>query len=90
MRYVWLWTGSRRLVLVSSVLGILVVGIPVESRAQTTPTRGSLRVNGGVQLTQNDFTNGAVRREHAEDGRLDTKYVVKGSPSFDVGAPGDD
>ena len=84
MRYVWLRRGSRRLVLVSSVLGILLVGIPVESRAQTTPTRGSLRVNGGVQLTTNDFTNGAVKREHAEDGRFDTEYVVKGGLSFDV------
>jgi hypothetical protein len=84
VRSVWLRLGSRRLVLVSSVLGILLVGIPVESGAQPTLTRGSLRVNGGYQITTHGFTNGAVKREHAEDGRFDTDYIVKGGPSFDV------
>lgn len=88
MRYVWLQLGSRRLVFVSSVLGILLAGMPVESRAQTAPTRGSLHINGGLQLTANDFTDGAVKREHAEDGRFDADYVVKGGPSFDVAVGG--
>ena len=47
-------------------------------------SRGVVVINGGYQLTTNDFTNGAVKREHAEDGRFDTEYVVKGGPSFDV------
>jgi hypothetical protein len=88
VQHIRLRLGSRRLVLVSSVLGSLLIGLSVESRAQATPTRGSLRVNGGYQLTTNDFTNGATTREHAEDGRLDTTYVVKGGPSFDVAAGG--
>ena len=41
-------------------------------------------VNGGYQLTTNDFADGAVKRENAEDGRFDTTYVVKGGPAFDV------
>ena len=57
--------------------------------AQTAPTsKVFLVVNGSYQLTANDFSNGAVKRENAEDGRIDTKYVVKGGPSFDVTAGG--
>ncbi len=57
--------------------------------AQSAPvSRGFVVVNGGYQLTANDFADGAIRRDNAEDGRLDTKYVVKGGPSFDVAGGG--
>ena len=53
--------------------------------AQGNPdSRGVVVINGGYQLTTNNFADGAVRRDNAEDGRIDTEYVVKGGPSFDV------
>ena len=52
--------------------------------AQTFASRGFVVVNGGYQLTVNDFTDGATKRENAEDGRFDSTYVVKGGPSVDV------
>lgn len=53
--------------------------------AQTNPdSRGFVIVNGGYQLSVNDFTDGATKRENAEDGRFDSTYVVKGGPSVDV------
>ena len=78
--------GSPRLVLASSVLGVLLVGLPADSHAQAT--RGFVVVNGGYQVTTNDFADGAVKHENAEDGRLDTTYVLKGGPAFDVAAGG--
>ena len=54
--------------------------------AQVAPkSRAFVIVNGGYQLTTNDFANGATKRENAEDSRFDTKYVVKGGPALDVG-----
>ena len=74
--------GSPRFVLASSVLGVLLVGLPADSHAQAT--RGFVVVNGGYQVTTNDFADSAVKHENAEDGRLDTTYVLKGGPAFDV------
>jgi len=73
-------------IILAGVLGLASVqGV----MAQTAPpSRGFLVVNGGYQVTANDFSNGAVRRDNAEDGRIDTKYVVKGGPSFDFTAGG--
>ena len=85
MRSLRLHAGSQ-LVLTSSVLGVLLVGLPADSCAQAA--RGFLSINGGYQLTTNDFTDGAVRRDNAEDGRIDTDYVIKGGPSFDVSGGG--
>lgn len=57
--------------------------------AQTSlPSRVFVVVNGGYQITTNDFADGAVKRENAEDGRFDTTYVVKGGPAFDVAGGG--
>ena len=57
--------------------------------AQTASgSRGYVVVNGGYQLTANDFADGAANRENAEDGRFDTTYVVKGGPAFDVAGGG--
>ncbi len=65
---------------IASVQGVMAQTAP--------PSRGFLVVNGGYQVTANDFSDSAVRRENAEDGRIDTKYIVKGGPSFDVAAGG--
>ena len=55
------------------------------SSAQTLTTqRGFVVVNGGYQLTSSDFTDGATRRQYAEDGRIDTAYTVKTGLGFDV------
>lgn len=53
--------------------------------AQTVTTaRGYVVVNGAYQMTANDFADGAVKRENAEDGRIDATYVVKGGPAIDI------
>ena len=71
-----------------ALAAVLCAGAGVAS-AQTAPVpRGFVVVNGGYQLTSNDFSDSAVKRENAEDGRLDTKYAVKGGATFDVAAGG--
>jgi hypothetical protein len=47
-------------------------------------TKIFVAVNGAYQLTANDFSDGATRRENAEDGRLDTTYGVKAGPAIDA------
>lgn len=57
--------------------------------AQTVPvSRGFVVVNGGYQLTTNDFGDGATKRENAEDGRFDTTYEVKTGAAFDIAGGG--
>lgn len=46
--------------------------------------RGFVSVNGGFQVTSNDFADAGTKREHLEDGRLETTYVVKGGQTFDI------
>jgi hypothetical protein len=58
--------------------------------AQTTAprSRGFVVVNGDYQFTANNFTNGAVKQQNAENGRFDTNYGVKAGPAFDVAGGG--
>lgn len=60
-----------------------VMFIAQGAAAQGT-TKMFVVVNGAYQLAANDFSDGAARRENAEDGRLDTSYVVKAGPVFDI------
>jgi hypothetical protein len=67
----------------------LVILSSVSASAQTlttqpAPFHGFIVVNGGYQLTTNDFADGATRRQYAEDGHIDTNYTVKAGPAFDV------
>jgi hypothetical protein len=41
-------------------------------------------VNGGYQITGNDFDDGATFTEHQEAGRFDTAYIVDAGPTFDI------
>ena len=71
-----------------ALAAVLCAGAGVAS-AQTAPVpRGFVVVNGGYQLTGNDFSDSAGKHENAEDGRFDTKYAVKGGATFDVAAGG--
>jgi hypothetical protein len=71
-----------------ALLAAAMVCVSQTALAQTPQpaTRGFLVVNGGYQLATNDFADAAVKRENAEDGRLDTTYTVKSGPAFDVSA----
>ena len=69
---------------VNVLLACVFTALSVSASAETSATRGFVVVNGGYQLTKNSFTDGATRRQYAEDGRLDTAYQVKAGPSFDV------
>ena len=78
-----------RLLYTTPTLLIAVLATAVAASAQTpVPTRGFLVVSGGYQLTANDFSDGATKRENAEDGRFDSTYVVKGGPAFDIAGGG--
>ena len=86
---VWIGLLEGRVVKYLVLAGALwVVSVESVMAQAAAPSHGFLVVNGGYQLTANDFTDGAVRRANAEDGRIDTKYVVKGGPSFDLAAGG--
>src|SRR5262245_45016493 len=47
--------------------------------------RGFIIVNGGYQVTGNDFEKTSPLRANAEDGSFTSEYEVKGGPTFDVG-----
>ena len=71
----------RQIVLLAAC-GLLVAH---GAMAQNDPTsKVFLAINGSYQLTAKDFTDGAIKRENAEDGRFDTTYSVKAGPAFDV------
>jgi hypothetical protein len=68
----------------ASMIAVLVVGVSNAS-AQTAPLpRAFVVVNGGYQVSTNNFDDGATFRANAEDGEFTTDYEVKGGPSFDV------
>ena len=48
--------------------------------------RGFVALNGIMQTTSNDFADTVEFREHAEDSRFETAYVVDGAPGFSVTA----
>ena len=68
------------------ILAFLFVLAPVVSAPAMAQTlsRGWISVNGGYQATTNDFSDGATFTEHAEQGRFDSDYTVKGGPTFDI------
>jgi hypothetical protein len=68
----------------SSTVALLLTMTASSTFAQTSGAHGFLTVNGGYQLTANNFADGAVRRQYAEDGRVDVDYDVKTGPAFDI------
>ncbi len=69
-----------------ALAAVLCAGAGVASAQTAAAPRGFVVVNGGYQLTINDFSDSAVKRENAEDGRWNTKYVVNGGVAIDVAA----
>ena len=68
-----------------TLLMLVVLGTAAAAFAQTpVATRGFIVVNGGYQLTTNDFDDCATFSANAEDGHFTTDYGVKGGPVFDV------
>jgi hypothetical protein len=65
---------------------LFIAGALLSANVAAAQTIGTskiyLIINGGYQLTANDFVDGAVRRENAEDGRVDSSYNVKAGPSL--------
>ena len=72
------------------VAAIAVLAAPAAARAQAgvDAFRGFVSVNGGYQMTSNDFTDGAVFRENSEDGRFDAAYGVPRGRTFAVSGGG--
>ncbi|MSO45485.1 MAG: hypothetical protein EXQ59_01785 [Acidobacteria bacterium] len=48
------------------------------------PARGFVVVNGGYELTSNDFADAGSSPENAEQARFTTDYTVNTGPAFDV------
>lgn len=65
---------------------IAMLALPDLAVAQpgTFETRGFVIVNGGYQLTANDFDVRSSFRANAEDGSFTTEYDLKGGPALDV------
>ncbi len=71
----------RQIILVS----LLAIASVQAVMAQTAPpSHGFLVINGGYQVTANDFRDSAIRHDNAEDGRLESTYVVKGGPAINA------
>lgn len=66
--------------------GAIVALAPPPPAAPAPRTRGYVTIGGAYLATQNDFSDGAVKRINAEDGRYETRYTVSGGPSIDVAA----
>ncbi len=75
---------------VSTVAAVVFLGATSGAFAQTTDpgSRVFLSVNSGYQATSDDFRDGVVFRQNAEDGRFDTEYNVTSGPTFDVSGGG--
>lgn len=69
------------------VIGLFVIiGLPSPSAGQTAAARAFISFNGSMQISGNDFQDGAAFTEHAEEGRLRNDYSVPGGPSLDIAA----
>jgi hypothetical protein len=69
-----------------------LLATPAAAQVRTTPApatpapvpRGFVNINGGYQVSSNDFGDTSTFRLNAEDGRLDTDYTVQSGPTIDV------
>lgn len=70
----------------STIFLIAVLACAPVAFAQQRPlgSRGFIVVNGGYQITSNDFEKTSTIRANAEDGSFTTDYEVAGGPTFDV------
>jgi hypothetical protein len=66
-------------------VAVLASAPPVIAQPATFQGRGFILVNGGYQITGNDFEKVSSLRANVEDGSFTTDYDVKGGPAFDVG-----
>lgn len=57
---------------------------PAFAQQRPSGNRGFIVVNGGYQISSNDFADTSTFPSNAEDGRFTTDYQVKGGPAFDV------
>lgn len=67
---------------------LLVILAATTASAQTPATRGFVTINGGYQMTANDFTDSRSFVANVEEGRFNSDYTVKAGPSFDVSGGG--
>lgn len=72
------------------IAAIVALAAPAAARAQTgvDAFHGFVSVNGGYQMTANDFSDGAVFHENSEDGRFDAAYGVPTGRTFAVSGGG--
>lgn len=66
-----------------SVVFVLAAGV-ASAAAQTLSERVFLSVNGGYQVSSDDFTDQVAFRRNAEDSRFEADYEVQSGPAFDV------
>ena len=67
------------------LIAMLASASPAVAQTGTVLGRGFIVVNGGYQVTGNDFEKTSTLRANAEDGSFTSEYEVKGGPTFDVG-----
>ena len=66
------------------LIAVLASAGPAIAQAGIFEGRGFILVNGGYQMTGNNFEDNLPLRANAEDGTFTTDYDVKGGPAFDV------
>lgn len=68
-----------------AVLGLLVASAsPAAAQLSRPLGRVFVSIDGGYQVTSNDFTDTATFRENAENGQLEAEYSVQGGPSLNI------
>jgi hypothetical protein len=66
------------------LIAALASAPPAFAQPKTFQGRGFIVVNGGYQITRNNFEKASTFNANAEDGSFTTDYEVKGGPTFDV------
>lgn len=75
---------ARLAILPILLIAVLASAPPAFAQRRTFEGRGFIVVNGGYQMSRNDFEKASTFRANAEDGSFTTDYEVRGGPTFDV------
>lgn len=75
---------AARFPLAILILGLLASASSAFAQQPMFPRRGFIDVNGGYQMTSNDFESRATFNVNAEEARFTTNYEVRSGPTLDV------
>ena len=73
-----------RIIRPAIALAMMLAAASASAQPSAPGTVRFVSVNGGLQIGTTVFSDGFVKHENEEDGRLEGRYVVDSGPSFSV------